>query len=180
MREGHSHRKLRQQFRAATDLPPQPSLDDAVAAVSRICGKSIRIHYVAMRHPFTGGLFHADTELIMLVDKVSPPRLLQLCVIAHELAHVYLGHDPDVHGHDVSEEELLRSLLPSLNPAVARMMLGRTYFDSHGPHHTDSDTPPEREAEILGRTIVGLIVTRETSAESASLNSALRHRGTGV
>ncbi|MFI8932573.1 hypothetical protein ACIG3E_33535 [Streptomyces sp. NPDC053474] len=133
-----------------------------------------------MKHPFTGGLFHTPDELLLIVDSLSP-RLLQLCVIAHEVAHVFLGHDPEEHGHDVLDDGLLASLLPALNPAVARMMLGRTYFD--GDHFNPSDTggvaPPERAAETLGRVIVGLIASG-TGEEPDSLNAALRHRGTGV
>ncbi len=192
LREGHAHRKLRQDFRAAIGLSAQPGLDDIVAAVGRHCGTPIDIVYLPMKHPFTGGLFHTPDRLLLIVDSVSP-RLLQQCVIGHELAHVFLGHDPERHGHDILDEALLASLLPAINPTVARMMLGRTYYNGLETCHTGSSSreanpaawsqpaaPPERQAETLGRIIVSLLASHTHGEDSALLNSALRHRGTGV
>lgn len=112
-----------------------------------------------------------------MVDKDSQ-SILQNFVIAHELAHAFLGHDPETAGHDL-QDELLASLAPALNPKVSRMMLARTYFD--GPETTLScgQTPPEREAETLGRLIVSMI-TNISGDATTSVSSALRHRGTGV
>ncbi|GAA3373193.1 MULTISPECIES: ImmA/IrrE family metallo-endopeptidase [Streptomyces] len=177
VREIRTLRRLRNTFCSRLGLPAHPTIDEVVSAVSGHCGMPIRILQLPLTYPLTGGLLQGPGELIVVVDKDSP-SILQSFVIAHELAHAFLGHDPQTAGHDL-QDELLASLAPALNPKVARMMLARTYFDGAEPSRSHGQSPPEREAETLGRLIVSMITnTGGNSATSAS--SALRHRGTGV
>ncbi|MFC9294154.1 hypothetical protein ACFTWH_05105 [Streptomyces sp. NPDC057011] len=204
LREQRTLRRERRDFRTRLGLPAHPTQHEVVDAVGRSRGLPIRILYLPLRRPLTGGLLHTPEELILLVDRDSP-KTLQAVVIGHELAHIYLGHDPEEHGHDLMNDEILALLAPALNPAVSRMMLGRTYFDVPGPGtthrhpraHAPSETETEadgaaagthahgapsaeRQAEILGRLMVSMIVNADEPAHSAEVNSALRHRGTGV
>ncbi|EFL19285.1 predicted protein [Streptomyces sp. C] len=177
VREIRTLRRLRNTFCSRLGLPAHPTIDEVVSAVSAHRGMPIRILHLPLKYPLTGGLLQGPGELIVVVDKDSP-SILRNFVIAHELAHAFLGHDPETAGHDL-QDELLASLAPALNPKVARMMLARTYFDGAEPGHSHGASPPEREAETLGRLIVSMIThTGGNSATSAS--SALRHRGTGV
>ncbi|MBT2482418.1 ImmA/IrrE family metallo-endopeptidase [Streptomyces sp. ISL-94] len=196
LREQRTLRKERREFRIRLGLPAHPTQHEVVEAVGRSRGLPIRILHLPLRRPLTGGLLHTPDELILLVDRDSP-KTLQAIVIGHELAHIYLGHDPEEHGHDLMNDEILALLAPALNPAVSRMMLGRTYFDVAGPGPThahphagasDSATgthahggpSAERQAEILGRLMVSMIVNADEPAHCPEANSALRHRGTGV
>ncbi|MFD9405802.1 hypothetical protein ACFWBN_02095 [Streptomyces sp. NPDC059989] len=204
LREQRTLRKERRDFRTRLGLPAHPTQHEVVEAVGRSRGLPIRILYLPLRRPLTGGLLHTPDELILLVDRDSP-KTLQAIVIGHELAHIYLGHEPEEHGHDLMNDEILGLLAPALNPAVSRMMLGRTYFDvpgpglthahahshSHGDAGTDAESEAgthaahggpsaERQAETLGRLMVSMIVNADEPAHSAQVNSALRHRGTGV
>lgn len=194
LREQRALRKERREFRIGLGLSAHPTQHEVVEAVARSRGLPIRIMYMPLRRPLTGGLLHTPDELVLLVDKDSP-KTLQAIVIGHELAHIYLGHDPEEHGHDLMNDEILALLAPGLNPAVSRMMLGRTYFDAPGPGpghahpgvdpgagapHTHGGASAERQAEILGRLMVSMIVNADEPAHSAQVNSALRHRGTGV
>ncbi|WP_405977027.1 ImmA/IrrE family metallo-endopeptidase [Streptomyces sp. NBC_00158] len=177
VREVRTLRRLRKTFRSRLGLAAHPTIDEVVSAVSGHRGLPIRILHLPLKYPLTGGLLQGPGELILVVDKDSP-SILQNFVIAHELAHAFLGHDPETAGHDL-QDELLASLAPALNPKVARMMLARTYFDGAEPAHPHGQGAPEREAETLGRVIISMITnTGGDSATSAS--SALRHRGTGV
>ncbi|MGW7201021.1 hypothetical protein [Streptomyces chryseus] len=179
--EARALRAARRRICSELDLPADPTLDDLVTAVSNSCGVPIRIDYRKLKHPFTGGLFHGPKEHLLVVDSASPP-FLRACVTGHELAHLYLNHDPEELGHDVLDDDLLMSLMPALNPAVARRMLGRTYFADSDPAALHQDTPAERDAEILGRVMIGLLVHGDggPASQAPLLNSALRHRGTGV
>ncbi|MFG2873555.1 hypothetical protein ACGFYU_00735 [Streptomyces sp. NPDC048337] len=199
LREQRRLRKERRDFRIKLGLPAHPTQQEVVDAVGRSRGLPIRILCMPLRRPLTGGLLHTPDELILLVDRDSP-KTLQAIVIGHELAHIYLGHDPEEHGHDLMNDEILALLAPALNPAVSRMMLGRTYFDVAGPSpshkhphattasetETDAGThghggpSAERQAETLGRLMVSMIVNAEEPAHRTDVNSALRHRGTGV
>ncbi|GAA3245905.1 hypothetical protein Slala03_51530 [Streptomyces lavendulae subsp. lavendulae] len=177
LREIRTLRRLRNTFCSQLGLPAHPTIDEVVSAVSDRCGVPIRILYLPLKYPLTGGLLQGPGELVIVVDKDSQ-SILQNFVIAHELAHAFLGHDPETAGHDL-QDELLASLAPALNPRISRMMLARTYFD--GPEKAPScgQTPPEREAETLGRLIVSMI-TNISGDATTSVSSALRHRGTGV
>ncbi|MER6520071.1 ImmA/IrrE family metallo-endopeptidase [Streptomyces sp. NPDC001553] len=174
VREIRSLRRQRLRFSSALGLTTNPTLEEVRAAVAENCGVPIRIVYLPLRHPFTGGLLRSPTELTIVVDAASP-AILQHFVIAHELAHAFLGHDPQTAGHAL-QDELLASLLPALNPRISKMMLGRSYFDGPHPNSPHGDIFPEREAETLGRLIVGMI-TNTSDGPATSASSALRHRG---
>lgn len=177
LREIRTLRRLRNTFCSQLGLPAHPTIDEVVAAVSDRRGVPIRILYLPLKYPLTGGLLQGPGELIIVVDK-DAQSILQNFVIAHELAHAFLGHDPETAGHDL-QDELLASLAPALNPRISRMMLARTYFDGPETAPPCGQTPPEREAETLGRLIVSMI-TNISGDATTSVSSALRHRGTGV
>ncbi|MFD7028570.1 ImmA/IrrE family metallo-endopeptidase [Streptomyces sp. NPDC059917] len=177
VREIRTLRKLRKGFSARLGLSAHPTLEEVRAAVARSCGTPIRIVHLPLRHPFTGGLLHTPTELTLVVDRNSP-TVLQHFVIAHELAHAFLGHDPQTVGHEL-QSVLLAGLAPALDPRIGRMMLARSYFDGPHPHRSHGGSLPEREAETLGRLIVSMITDTSAGAgEGAPAASALRHRGT--
>ncbi|MFI5980142.1 hypothetical protein ACIBEA_04610 [Streptomyces sp. NPDC051555] len=177
VREIRTLRKLRKRFSAQLGLSAHPTLEEVRDAVAVSCGTPIRILYLPLRHPFTGGLLHAPTELTLVVDKNSP-TILQHVVIAHELAHAFLGHDPQTVGHEL-QSVLLAGLAPALDPRISRMMLARSYFDGPHPNRSHGEALPEREAETLGRLIVSMIAHTSTGpGPGAPAASALRHRGT--
>jgi hypothetical protein len=105
-------------------------------------GRPLRVVLAAQTFPAPSGAWlRTATGDVIVIDRDASP-LHRDHILAHELAHVLLGHD-QLDGHAAT------AVLPGLDPAVVRGVLAR-----HGSRHAE-----EREAELLA----SLIMVRVTS-----------------
>ncbi|MGR4879952.1 ImmA/IrrE family metallo-endopeptidase [Streptomyces sp. LARHCF249] len=106
-----------------------------------------QVHIVTLALPSTGphGLWvsTATRDYIFAEERLVPVHQQQ--VILHELGHVVCDHDAS----PVMTRDASRLLMPSLDPALVRRVMGREHGDSEA----------ELEAELVGSLIGGLIST---------------------
>ncbi|MBC3839700.1 hypothetical protein GXW82_04065 [Streptacidiphilus sp. 4-A2] len=81
------------------------------------------------------GLWVATTEVDYILFEKSTSRTHQEHIVAHEIGHLLLGHDSS----PAHQDEVARLLMPTLDPALVRSVLGRTVYTSH----------EERAAELV-------------------------------
>ncbi|MEU9236308.1 hypothetical protein [Streptomyces subrutilus] len=131
----------------ALGLPPggKPTIGELCAHVGALRGREV--HIVTLPLPSAGphGLWVATgtRDYVFAEERLVPVHRQQ--VILHEIGHVVCDHDTSpVLGADAS-----RLLMPSLDPALVRRVMGREHGDSEA----------EREAELVGSLIGGLIGT---------------------
>ncbi|AXK35858.1 hypothetical protein DVA86_27780 [Streptomyces armeniacus] len=114
-----------------------------------VCGLWIRAHDVD--HVFV----HRDTS-----------RAHQDHIIAHELAHILCEHRPPEAGGITLPTTITERLMPSLDPELIRMILGRTNYEyqdereaeliaSHLQHRIHRPAPPEVDpADRVAHTLL--------------------------
>ncbi|MGO8685782.1 MAG: DUF6545 domain-containing protein [Candidatus Dormibacteria bacterium] len=121
----------------ALALPERCGLDEIRARLPALTGRPLRVVLAVQTFPAPSGawLRTAGGDVILIDREASP--LHRDHILAHELAHILLGHDqPD--GGSTS------MILPDLDPAVVRGVLARH-------HYRDAE---EREAELLASLIM--------------------------
>ncbi|HEY2522092.1 MAG TPA: hypothetical protein VGJ19_18430 [Streptosporangiaceae bacterium] len=79
-----------------------------------------------------------DEDWIFVDQQTSP--LHRQHIVLHELAHMLCGHAAG----ELPENDMLGRLFPDLSPAMVRIVLSRTSYQSE----------PEREAELLASLIL--------------------------
>ncbi|MEU9144171.1 hypothetical protein [Streptomyces sp. NPDC048349] len=106
-----------------------------------------QVHIVTLALPSTGphGLWVSTEtrDYIFAEERLVPVHQQQ--VILHEIGHVVCDHDTS----PVMSGDASRLLMPSLDPALVRRVMGREHGDSEA----------ELEAELVGSLIGGLIGT---------------------
>jgi hypothetical protein len=126
---------------ADLDIPQPFDLRGFLAQVER------RRNRVIVLHPFTSrpgapcGLWlgTAKADHIFREEATTPWHRTHITV--HEVAHMLLGHG----GGKESGRDLAGLLAPDVNPALARVVLGRSAYT----------TAEERDAETLASLILG-------------------------
>jgi hypothetical protein len=120
-------------------MPIDGDLDGLLDALSHERGR--RIHLLPQR--FTGrptsGLWLPTTaaDYVVIDDPTTPSR--RAAIICHEVAHILLGHSPDI-----TTSDLVAAALPNLSPELVARALARHAYA----------TEDEAEAEELG-TLIG-------------------------
>jgi hypothetical protein len=112
--------------------------------LAQIAAKRNRMIFL---HPFTSGpgipcglwLSTARADHIFCERGTTPWHRTH--IILHEVAHMLLGHDSGQDGAD----GLAELLAPDVNPALARLVLGRSTYT----------TAEERDAETLASLVLG-------------------------
>jgi hypothetical protein len=90
--------------------------------------------------------------------------LHQAHIVLHELAHLLCGHQ----SAHVLEPELLRSLVPDLDPSVLERVLRRASYD----------TEQEQEAELLASMLLQQLASTEPASPiDADAQAALEQLG---
>jgi hypothetical protein len=111
------------------------------AALARKRGRPILIQRLAAGYEgFACGVWVAtETTDMILVEQAATPQH-QEHIIAHELGHMAFDHYGDVE----TTSELLGTLLPHLNPALVRRVLGRNAYTAR----------EEQEAEVFASMLM--------------------------
>jgi hypothetical protein len=78
-----------------------------------------------------------DSDFVVYEQRTTPPH--QVHIVLHELAHLLLQHE----AQPVVSEDASRLLLPDLDPALVRHLLGRSTYS----------VLEEREAELVASLI---------------------------
>lgn len=105
--------------------------------------------------PLCGMLISTD-EADYIFHAVDATPLHTQHIDMHEVGHLLLGHPSDIDvasglqaRPDLAEQDTVRTLLPSLSPALIRRVLGRTTYS-----HSD-----EREAELFASLLLSGVVS---------------------
>lgn len=128
-------------------LPPGEKLTigELCAYVGTLRQRQVHIATLALPSAGPHGLWvSTDTrDYIFAEERLVPVHQQQ--VILHEIGHVVCDHDTS----PVLTGDASRLLMPSLDPALVRRVMGREHGDSEA----------ELEAELVGSLIGGLIST---------------------
>lgn len=114
------------------------TIDDAVMRMQQDRGRRIELLQWSFTEGTLSGLWAAArvNDYIVYPQDALPTR--RAAIIAHELAHMILGHEPQERVEGT--EQLVRLLAPTLDPQIVCRMLAR---------HSEN-TPEEIAAEQLG------------------------------
>ncbi|RSM89592.1 ImmA/IrrE family metallo-endopeptidase [Kibdelosporangium aridum] len=135
-------REMRRRCEATARALPLPQPFDARALCERVAqqrGRPITLTPMNCGDSGVLGLWVAakNADMIFYEASTTPPH--QEHIILHELSHVLCDHYPA----RLSDNEMLRLLMPNLNPSMVRRILGRTSYDA----------AEEQEAELLASLI---------------------------
>jgi hypothetical protein len=120
-------------------LPIDGNLDGLLDALGQVRGRRIHV----LRHKFTGrptsGLWlpTKNADYLVIDDPTTPSR--RAAIICHEVAHILLGHTPDI-----TTSDLVAAAMPDLSPELIARALARHAYA----------TDDEADAEELG-TLIG-------------------------
>ena len=131
---------------AALRLPDRFSLEDIKARLPGLTGRPLRVVLLSQTFPAPSGAWLSTTEGDVIVIDADASPLHRDHILAHELAHILLGHDQRT-------STATSAMLPDLDPAVVRGVLAR---------HVCQDGE-EQDAELLA----SLIMVRVTSLTDA-------------
>lgn len=139
------------------DLPDPFTVPAFAATISHRRGRPLRL--LAKSSPLGPcGLWIAlpDADVVFYEAATSP--LHRDHIIVHELAHLLAAHEPT----ETPDAELLRDLLPRLDPAVVRHVLARTTYSA----------VEEQEAEILASLVLQRANHEATTRPATTSNTA--------
>lgn len=129
---------------ATLDLPYVIDIRELTDEVSRRTGKEVILEPQEQAPALCGACVVTGTRIYVLYDPRTS-RLHQDHIIAHEFGHLLLGH------HQAQPASVLAAdLATGIDPAVVRMMLGRTTYDQ----------AEERESEMLASLLQRRIIAR--------------------
>jgi hypothetical protein len=154
-------------LRLARTLPiPVPwDRDQFVENMARLRGRPIRL--IPTPTPAVPGSpcglwLKRDTDDVV-VHEVGTSEYHMDQIVCHEIGHMVLGHDrPRISGPTIaSHSELCTTLLPDLDPATVRGVLGRT----------DYGDAQERDAEMFASML--LIAAADADAQRSAIRSVI-------
>jgi hypothetical protein len=120
---------------AQLDLKPGAEIQDVVDQIGRQRGRPVRL--VPFDLPVAapeGFLIGTGDEDFIVFERRAVP-LYQRQIVLHEVAHLLFAHETET----VLAEDAIAMMMPSLDPALVKRVLGR--------EHTNSVA--EQEAELL-------------------------------
>ncbi|MEU1625336.1 hypothetical protein ABZ746_08385 [Streptomyces sp. NPDC020096] len=166
-------REIARRIRNELRLPELPTLQDLVDAVAAARRREIVIAYDPLPPGCTGicvCVQGASADLIVIDD--SAPDLLKILIGCHEVAHLWLGHEPSEEG--LLDRRTARTLFPEIDDPVQAVVMKRSLHDNH---YADRQ---EREAEIAATYLADLLMLSPQDRAVTRITSSLAHRRTGV
>ncbi|MFF0204645.1 hypothetical protein [Streptomyces sp. NPDC005017] len=144
-------------------LPPTATSKDACRRVGEVLSEHLQerveVRFVPMRGARLSGATARYRDGSYVVYCVSSPSWYhRLGVLLHELAHLYLGHEPVV----LDRQAGLRQFAPNLPARMARIIAGRT-------DHTRSE---EREAEEFADELLERLTNSQEELRARALSKA--------
>ncbi|MFE3598959.1 hypothetical protein ACFXP3_38370 [Streptomyces sp. NPDC059096] len=159
---GRTRRRMRAMVREL-DLPRTRTVEELCAAVAERTGRPVELVPRRMRVGEPSGFVErrAAADLVHFEQETS--SLHQAHIICHELAHLLCGHLAEAPS---AEEETAGVDLPTLDPDLVRLVLGRSHYDEAA----------EEEAEILGAELTRTLVLAPGAGTTSQLAPAMEHR----
>ncbi|KJK44231.1 hypothetical protein UK23_30220 [Lentzea aerocolonigenes] len=122
------------------DVPDPFDLQELVRRIAVARRRPIQLRAAAMPADGPSGLWIATRSADHICYAAGTSPLHQEHIVLHELGHLLCGHaspspDPDA---------MIRFLMPTLDPAVVRSVLGRTAYSD----------PEERQAEMFAMLVL--------------------------
>ena len=119
------------------EVPTPFNVTDLCDRLEADRGRSISLVPIALpvRQGSPCGLWVATAEVDYILFQKGTSRTHQEHIVSHEIGHLLLGHDSS----PAHQDEVARLLMPTLDPALVRSVLGRTVYTSH----------EERAAELV-------------------------------
>lgn len=112
-------------------LPPDGNPETFLKNLSKERGRPLQLIEMELGGP-SGMYVGLPTMDVVLVEVGSSPSR-RLASLAHEAAHMLLGHDKD----STHVEDSLTTLLPNLSPSIIRQALLRQHHD--GQQESDAE-----------------------------------------
>jgi IrrE N-terminal-like domain len=108
----------------ALDLPTPTSVADVRDRVAALTGRPIRIlrHKLPSDSPCGLRIATLDTDYLVVQESASPAH--QDLILLHELGHVLFDPEESL----PLDEDLLKALVPQVDPATVTCMLGRSRY----------------------------------------------------
>jgi hypothetical protein len=106
------------------DLPEPFDMDAFCAAIGRRRGRPLRRIPAELPTGSPSGMWVATADVDYVFFERRTTALHQRHIVLHELGHLLCGHEAPPEMTDAAS----RVLLPHLDPAMVRRMLGRTFY----------------------------------------------------
>lgn len=163
---GRTRRRMRAMARQL-DLPALSTVEELCAAVAERAGRPIRLVPRRMRVGEPSGFVERRVDADVIHFEQETSGLHQTHIICHELAHLLCGHLAEAPLLDEEmDEETARVELPTIDPDMLRLILGRSHYDDAA----------EEEAEVLGAELMRILVLAPGAGTTSQLAPALEHR----
>lgn len=146
-------------------LPRDGSIDGFVAAVGQHRGRPVSVVDFPLDPAGPSGFWIGTTTGDYLIRSAEATPIRRAAITCHELAHMLLGHQPEV-GELQGVEVITRVLAPDLDTSVAARFLTR-----HGYEATE-----EGDAEAVATTLVTVAALRQRAAATVSDRVSTRLR----
>jgi hypothetical protein len=159
---GRTRRRARARVRELR-LPPLSTVDELCAAVAERLGRTVRIAPRRMRVGEPSGFVERRAEEDVIHVEQETSGLHRAHIICHELAHLLCGHLAE---GPLLDEETARVELPTIDPDMLRLVLGRSHYDDAA----------EKEAEVLGAELMRILVLVPGAGTTSQLAPVLEHR----
>src|SRR6478752_7812798 len=124
-------------------LPRDGSIDGFVAAVARHRGRPLHVLDYPLDAAGPSGLWVGCSSGDFIIRSAAATPTRGATIVCHELAHMLLGHEPEV-GDVQAAEVIARVLAPDVGASVAARFLAR-----HG-----YETADEEDAEAVATALV--------------------------
>ncbi|GAA1120590.1 hypothetical protein GCM10009663_70290 [Kitasatospora arboriphila] len=159
---GRTRRRMRAVARQL-GLPPLSTVEELCTAVAERTGRPVRLAPRRMRVGEPSGFVERLPGEDVVHFEQETSGLHQAHIVCHELAHLLCGHLPEAAPPDA---ETAAVELPTIDPDVLRMVLGRSHYDDAA----------EEEAEVLGAELLRILVLAPGAGTTSQLAPALEHR----
>ena len=123
------------------DIPRPFHVNDLCDRLEQERGRTISLVPMSLpvRQGSPCGVWVATAEVDYILFEKATSRTHQEHIVAHEIGHLLLGHDSS----PAHQDEVAELLMPSLDPALVRSVLGRTVYT------TDEERAAELVASLL-------------------------------
>lgn len=125
---------------ALLDVPDPFSVEELVGRIAAVRERPILLRAVELPADGPSGMWIATRSADHICFATGTSPLHQEHIVLHELGHLLCGHE----SRQPDPDTMLRFLMPSLDPAVVRSVLGRTAYSD----------PEERQAEMFAMLVL--------------------------
>jgi len=127
--------------RALRLVPASGVVDDLVTTASRVRNRPVHLLPSDLGPEAPTGMWISTERAEYIVYPADSSSAERAAVICHELAHMFLGHQPEAQVDQLTQ--MATTVAPSIHPDVARRFLGR-----HG-YVEKAEVEAERLATVL-------------------------------